>query len=450
MRFEGTAKSNGVGAPQRPASLRHAIDSIFLSTILICTGILGGCAGMVSGSKPTATVTAFQVSPTSLDFGKVGVGKQTTQTVAVSNTGNTAVSITQASLSSPQFSLPGMSFPMSLAAGQSGSLTVAVTPATAGTVTGTLTVQGSSGTTPAVVNLSATAVTAAAAISLTPSSASFGSVGVGSMNSQTIQIANTGNSVLTITQASVTGTGFSITGLTPPLSINPGQTSTFNAQYQPTAVGASSGSITIVSNAGTSPSVVALTGAGATATQTLSLSASTLSFGSVDTGTSSTQTVTLTNTGNSNVQISQIAASGVGYSLSGASVPVTLTPSQKLTFNVVFSPTVTGAASGSVTITSNATGSPAAISLSGSGVVPVPHTVSLSWTGSTSVVSGYNVYRSTTSGAGYTKLNGSLAPAGSYTDSTVVNGTTYYYVTTAVDGTGTESAYSNEATAVIP
>jgi fibronectin type 3 domain-containing protein len=160
--------------------------------------------------------------------------------------------------------------------------------------------------------------------------------------------------------------------------------------------------------------------------------------------------VTLSNTGNTNVQISQIAVGGVAYSLSGASAPVTLTPSQKLTFGVIFSPTVAGAVSGSVTITSNATGSPATITLSGTGVVSVPHTVSLSWTASTSAVSGYNVYRSTTSGSGYTKLTASLVSPVNYTDSSVVNGTTYYYVTTAVDGTGTESAYSNEAVAVIP
>jgi len=160
--------------------------------------------------------------------------------------------------------------------------------------------------------------------------------------------------------------------------------------------------------------------------------------------------VTVTNTGNSNVQISQITASGTGYSLSGAGVPITLTPSQKLTFSVIFGPTVTGTVSGSVTITSNATGSPAAITLSGSGVVPVPHTVSLSWTASTSTVNGYNVYRSTTSGTGYTKLTASLVSVVSYSDSTVVNGTTYYYVTTAVDGGGNESTFSNEAVAVIP
>jgi fibronectin type 3 domain-containing protein len=60
------------------------------------------------------------------------------------------------------------------------------------------------------------------------------------------------------------------------------------------------------------------------------------------------------------------------------------------------------------------------------------------------------VYRSTTSGSGYAKLTGSLVSVVNYTDPSVVNGTTYYYVTTAVDGSGNESTYSNEAVAVIP
>ncbi len=56
------------------------------------------------------------------------------------------------------------------------------------------------------------------------------------------------------------------------------------------------------------------------------------------------------------------------------------------------------------------------------------------------------------SGTGYAKNNPSLvlAPFVSYTDTTVMTGTTYYYVTTAVDGSGNESVYSNEVSAVIP
>jgi fibronectin type 3 domain-containing protein len=76
--------------------------------------------------------------------------------------------------------------------------------------------------------------------------------------------------------------------------------------------------------------------------------------------------------------------------------------------------------------------------------------VSLNWNSSTSSVSGYNVYRSTTSGSGYAKVNTSLVSGLTYSDSTVQSGTTYYYVTTSVDSSGTESNNSNEAQAIIP
>ena len=78
------------------------------------------------------------------------------------------------------------------------------------------------------------------------------------------------------------------------------------------------------------------------------------------------------------------------------------------------------------------------------------HSVALSWNASTSTVSGYNVYRGTLSGGSYLRINSSLVAGLSYTDSTVQNTTTYYYVTTAVDNTGVESVYSNQAPAVIP
>jgi len=65
-------------------------------------------------------------------------------------------------------------------------------------------------------------------------------------------------------------------------------------------------------------------------------------------------------------------------------------------------------------------------------------------------VAGYNVYRSAVSGSGYIKINSSLVAVLSYTDSTVQSGTTYFYVTTAVDSTGNESMYSNEVSAPIP
>jgi hypothetical protein len=80
------------------------------------------------------------------------------------------------------------------------------------------------------------------------------------------------------------------------------------------------------------------------------------------------------------------------------------------------------------------------------------HSVVLTWDASTSTdVVGYNVYRSDVSGGPYAQLNGSIPVlALTYTDTTVQAGLTYYYVVTAVDSEGTESAYSNEASALVP
>ena len=90
------------------------------------------------------------------------------------------------------------------------------------------------------------------------------------------------------------------------------------------------------------------------------------------------------------------------------------------------------------------------MSLSGAGVAPVSHSVALSWGASTSAVTGYNVYRSTVSGGSYSRVNGSLLGGLSFSDSTVTSGQTYYYVATAVDSSGTESAYSNEVSSIVP
>ena len=69
--------------------------------------------------------------------------------------------------------------------------------------------------------------------------------------------------------------------------------------------------------------------------------------------------------------------------------------------------------------------------------------VSLAWTASTGATS-YNVKRAATNGGPYATV---ASPAGtSYTDTTVTNETTYYYVVTAVNASG-ESANSNQASA---
>jgi fibronectin type 3 domain-containing protein len=75
-------------------------------------------------------------------------------------------------------------------------------------------------------------------------------------------------------------------------------------------------------------------------------------------------------------------------------------------------------------------------------------TVSLDWSNNSEAdINSYNVYRSTTSGGTYTRLNGTLLSNSNYTDNSVTNGTTYYYVVTAVDTSANESANSSQVSA---
>src|SRR2546426_4047180 len=84
-------------------------------------------------------------------------------------------------------------------------------------------------------------------LSVTPPSVSFGNVMVGSTGVQNLALTTSGSASLTIAQGTFTGAGFSISGLTFPLTLAAGQSSTLSVQFAPTATGSVSGGMTIVS-----------------------------------------------------------------------------------------------------------------------------------------------------------------------------------------------------------
>jgi hypothetical protein len=176
-----------------------------------------------------------------------------------------------------------------------------------------------------------------------------------------------------------------------------------------------------------------------------------MAFGNVIVGTNAQLQGTLTASGAS-VTVSSDTLTGAAFALSGlASLPIVIPAGQNVQYTVTFTPPATGAASGSLSFTSNASNSPAVETLTGTGTPPPQHSVSLSWTASNSSgVIGYNIYRGATSGGPYSKINAVLNASTLYTDSTVADGQTYYYVTTAVNSSNEESGYSNQTQAVIP
>lgn len=292
----------------------------------------------------------------------------------------------------------------------------------------------------------------AAAVTISPPSISFGSVAVGSTVSQTIIASNNGSASVTF-QASISGQAFSLSGISGSASIAAGQQATFTVAFMPTSAGAATGSIIVSSAALSSPISIALSGTGVSSNPQLSANPASVNFGNVVVNTTGVQNVTVTNSGNANVTISNISVSGAGYTATGISSNLVLTPNQSATLTVNFDPTsASGTITGSVSIASNATGSPLQIGVSGNAVAASSHTVSLNWQPSTSSgVVGYYIYRGTTSGGPYAKLNPSApSTSDSYTDQSVASGQTYYYVVTATDSSQDESAYSNQASAAVP
>lgn len=187
----------------------------------------------------------------------------------------------------------------------------------------------------------------------------------------------------------------------------------------------------------------------------LSASPASIAFGSVALNTTTTQHVQLSNPGASSVTVSSATINGPGFSVTGLSVPQTLASGQSLTFSVIFDPSSPGSAAGSVQITATDATSPLTIGLTGTGATagptsPSSHSVALSWVPSTSTVIGYNVYRANQSGGPYAVTNSSLVADTTFSDSSVLAGQTYWYVVTSVVAGGIESAFSNEAMAVIP
>jgi fibronectin type 3 domain-containing protein len=117
---------------------------------------------------------------------------------------------------------------------------------------------------------------------------------------------------------------------------------------------------------------------------------------------------------------------------------------------VLFTPSMSGTASATLTLVSNADNSPSAVSMTGVGVIGGSHSADLTWDASPDQVIGYNVYRGRTTGGPYSQINPVLDATTSFTDGTVNGGTTYYYVVTALNAQSQESGYSNEVKVVIP
>jgi Abnormal spindle-like microcephaly-assoc'd, ASPM-SPD-2-Hydin len=387
-------------------------------------------------------------NPTSFSFGNVQVGASQSQTETLKNTGSESITISQATVVGTAFNYTGLSLPLTLAPNQSTTFGVVFAPTSAGAGSGSLSLAISGSSTVVDFALSGTGVTPAA-LSARPASITFSSIPVGQNQAQTETVTNTGGVNATISQAAASGTGFSLTGLSLPVTLTPGQSASFSVTFAPQSAGGFSGSVTISSNASNPSLSVALSGTATGQSEgQLSVSPATINVGNVTVGTSGTQTGTLNATGAS-VTVSSVSVGSAEFVITG--LPVTIPAGQSANFSVTFTPQASGVASVSASFTSNASNSPTPATVTGTGVAPPVHTVNLSWAASTSPnIVGYNIYRRTGTTGSFTQINSALNATTTYVDTSVADGQTYYYETTAVNSSNEESEPSTPVSAVIP
>ncbi len=386
------------------------------------TGVL--VTGLDNGFTTPAAAISISVSPTTATVASGGTQQFSAQ---VTNTSNTAVTW---SATSGTVSTAGLFTAPTVTATKTVTVTATSVADTSKSASATVTVNAASGI-----------------LTLNPGSLNFGSVTVGQTSPVlTTTLTNTGNAPLTITNDSISVGDFNWggKGTCNYSTLAPGASCLYSAKFSPTATGTRTGTITIYSTASDSTVTLPLAGIGTTA-GTLAVSPATLALGSVVVGKSATASGTLT-AGGSSVTVSAVSSNNSAFSIGGLSLPITIPAGNSAAFTVTFSPQTTGAVTAALTFTSNAQSSTTVETLTGTGTAAPVHSVNLSWSASTSSnIYGYNIYRAAYASAcgSFSRINSLLDTGTLYTDSTVADGATYCYATTAVNTSNQESGYSN-------
>ena len=313
------------------------------------------------GRAPAATV-----SPTSVDFGAQAVGSNSSRDLTLTNNGNATLHIAAIS-STGEFGHTDNCSGV-VAAGASCVINVTFTPNTTGQQNGTLTISSDSqDAVPAVTLLGRGAVPI---VMLTPASLSFGDQRVGVTSApKTVTVSNKGEVALHITQISVLGEFAQANDCGALLA--PGAACNIAVTFTPITSGLRNGGVVISNNdPGAEPSSAAtLSGTGVAPVASVSPAA--LVFDTQVLNTSSVaKPVVLSNTGGAPLQLFSISTAGdfVQSNNCGAQ----LAPQASCVISVVFNPTATGSLIGTLTISSDGSALPLAVSLSGTGVTNAP------------------------------------------------------------------------------
>jgi hypothetical protein len=225
---------------------------------------LAGCGIFPIGSNNSSgTNSASQLKAVSaVLFGTVPVGGTRSSSVAVSNTATdgTKITVSQISVTGAGFQIgSSLSPPFVIEAGKSVTLGINFSPMSKGTVNGKVSIM-SDATDPVLPVALSGSGNATAQITVSPAVMDFGSVGIGGAAAINGTI-NAVNSSMTVSTVDQTGQGYTLSGISFPVTLAAGQTVPFTVTFTPQAPGTSAGSLAFVTN-GSNAATASLTGSG--------------------------------------------------------------------------------------------------------------------------------------------------------------------------------------------
>ncbi len=336
----------------------------------------------VTGVGTPQLVPGLSYTPSALSFGNQAVGSTSaTQSVILTNTGQANLAISSISLtgagylrtSTPAAGVTVGSCGTTLAPAASCHISVVLAPTTTGALNGSIVVVHNATGSPATVILSGTGTPRPQALITATSSLAFSDQIIGTQSAaQTVTISNSGTLTLNVATVLLGGANanqFSLSGNCV-VALSPGQQCTLQVRFAPTTTGAKAANVLITSDATNTPNAtVTLSGnAVPVPVPVVQLSASILSFGNVIYGgTPASQGVTLTNTGTAPLTILSVIETGnTDFTVVSACGP-SLAAGAHCNLGISFSPHAIGSRAGTVTLTSNAAGSPHKITMTGVG-----------------------------------------------------------------------------------
>jgi len=360
-------------------SISGANSSNFAIQSTICGAKVaaGASCSILLTFTPTNVGTSYSAS---LNLTDDGGGSP--QTLALSGTGGKGIASIGVTPTNPTLAIGGTqqfvatatysdgttANVTAMASWNSSSSTVATVGAATGLATavagGSTTISASIG----IISGSTTfTVSGSTKVSLTPATLTFKALNVGTASTaQVLTLTNSGSSPLTISSQTISGPDFLVSSKTCGASLAASSNCQVSVVEQPTTGGTLSETLSVVDSDPSSPQVVALNGLG----KALQGSPSSFNLGTFPLGTtSSTQAaLTLKNLGSSPVTITGLAYSNPEFSQSAKTTCGTsVAGNSSCIIYSAFTPSATGAQTGTLSINSTDPNSPIIATLNGVG-----------------------------------------------------------------------------------